>query len=356
MYKKNFLGILGGGQLAQMIANAAHRLDIETIIFCEEINPCSQNHVREVITGQFSNVKLLHSFAEKVDFITVETENIPQNALQYLEKNCPQKLAFSSKFVEITQHRLKEKDFAKSLGINTGKYQIVKNTEDIAIFLKEEGSCIVKTTTQGYDGKGQFVIKSPESIANINFETEHIIEKFIPFIFEISTVCTSNGKDIQFFPTPRNIHRDGILRHSQVPLQYEDFSQEKLDEIVAKAQEYTTLIAKNTSYRGTFAVEYFVLNDGTVVFNEIAPRPHNSGHFSIDLCNVSQFENHIRAIFNMPILKPYLIYDGEMVNIIGHDIETINKILDNGSIKLHLYGKDSVSFGRKMGHYNIFKK
>lgn len=349
------IGILGGGQLAQMTAHAASKLGIETVIYSEEVNPCSRNHVKSVITAQYTNTKILDVFASQCDIITLETENIPAETLVYMEKTYPEKMSFPRSFVEISQNRIKEKEFAKSLGIDIGQYWVVQNREDIALIVKQEGACILKTVTQGYDGKGQYVIKSLEEIPNITYDREYILEKFIPFVFEISTICTTNGTITEFFPVSQNIHKDGILRESIVPLSHNDYSNDFLINVMIKAQEFTKLIAKSTKYRGTFAVEYFVLDNGDIVFNEIAPRPHNSGHFSLDLCNISQFENHVRAICSLPILKPELLFQGKMVNIIGYDIETLHKILDNNLARIHLYGK-SVAAGRKLGHYNLFIK
>lgn len=348
------IGILGGGQLAQMMADAASRLGIDTIVYCEETNPCSRHHVKDVIVSQYTNTKMLDVFAKSCSVITLETENIPAEALSYLEKTYPGKISFSSNFIEITKNRFKEKEFAKSLGVNVRPYYNIESHEDVATIIKEEGACILKTLTQGYDGKGQYIIKTLEEMPDIDYRHGYILEKFVPFIFEISIICTTNDNIIEFFPVPRNIHKDGILRESIVPLAYDDCTGEFLSNAIKKAQEFTRSIVQNIKYSGTFAVEYFVLDNGDIVFNEIAPRPHNSGHFSIDLCNVSQFENHVRAICGLPIVKPELLRAGKMVNIIGHDIETLHKTLDNNLVRLHIYGKD-FAFGRKLGHYNIFK-
>ncbi|MDA0617461.1 MAG: ATP-grasp domain-containing protein [Proteobacteria bacterium] len=345
------IGILGGGQLAQMMAQSATRLGFKTIVYCDEISPCAETVVSKVIAAQYENFQKLGEFASECDFITAETENIPVEAISFLEKNFPKKIRISSHFFSIAQNRLMEKKFAFSLEIPIGEYIEVKEKQDAEEFFRKNGVCILKTATQGYDGKGQIKITQHSDIPSIAKNTEYILEAKVAFAFEISVIATKSGNDIQFFPVPLNIHRDGILRESIVPLSVEGFTKQKLAKIKTKALEYAKKIAESIMHNGTFAVEFFALEDGSVLFNEIAPRPHNSGHFSIDLCNVSQFENHIRSVAYLPLLSPVLICNGAMENIIGDDIKHVENYLDKQNYKIHLYGKKYAQ-GRKLGHVN----
>lgn len=348
------LGILGGGQLAKMMSTSASKLGISTIIFTNEIEPCAKEHSKEVINSSFLNDAKLLEFAQKCDFITIETENIPINAIQLIEKHFPDKISASSQFISIAQNRINEKQFAQELKVPVGKYCNVKTKEDILNFFNENGTCILKTTTQGYDGKGQKLISSIEVIDDLNFNNyEFILEQKINFVCELSVVITKDEKTSVIFPIPRNIHQSGILRRSIVPFAFETFDGKKIKKIQDLAKKYTKKIAESINYKGTFAVEFFVLQDGSLLFNELAPRPHNSGHFTNDLCNISQFENHIRAVCNIPLIEPKLLHKGAMFNIIGNDIYDIEKFLDKPNYKIHLYNKDGIFDGRKMGHYNI---
>ena len=350
------LGILGSGQLAKMMAEAANKLGISTIVYSSDVEPCSAESVKKVITASFLHKERLFQFANECDFITIETENIPLWTLEFLEKHFPGKIRTSSSFVGIAQNRLKEKQFAKENDIPTGKNWLVESKEAITQIVAENGSCILKTATQGYDGKGQAVINSEKDILQLEAGVEYILEQKIPFFCEISVIATKNKSGTIFYPVPRNIHKEGILRESIVPFAFEGFDAKHCEKIQEYALKYTKKIAEKINHCGTFAVEYFVLEDGEILFNEMAPRPHNSGHFANDLCNVSQFENHIRAVCDLPIVLPTLLHAGKMVNIIGNDIHELEKILDKPNHKIHLYNKIGVFHGRKLGHYNIIEK
>ena len=350
------LGILGSGQLAKMMAEAANRLGISTIVYSTDIEPCSAESVKKVITASFLHEERLSQFASECDFITIETENIPIWTLEFLEKHFPEKIKTSSSFVAIAQNRLKEKQFAKENDIPTGKNWHVKTKKDVSRIFKENGACILKTATQGYDGKGQVVINYAKDIPELDPNIEYILEQKIPFICEISIIATKDANGTVFFPVPRNVHKEGILRESIVPLSFQGLKWDDLIKIQHFALQNTQKIAGKVNHFGIFAVEYFVLENGDVLFNEMAPRPHNSGHFANDLCNVSQFENHVRAVCDLPIISPILLHEGRMVNIIGNDIHELEKILDKPNHKIHLYNKIGVFHGRKLGHYNIIEK
>ena len=350
------LGILGSGQLAKMMAEAANRLGVSTIVYSSDVEPCSAESVKKVVTASFLHEERLFQFATECDFITIETENIPLWTLEFLEKNFPEKIRTSSSFVGIAQNRLKEKQFAKENDIPTGKNWHVKTKEDIAKIFSENGVCILKTATQGYDGKGQVVIHSIKDTPELDSGLEYILEQKVPFLCEISVIATKGENNTIFYPVPRNIHKEGILRESIVPFLFESFDKKHCKKIQESAIKLTKKIAEKINHLGTFAVEYFVLENGEILFNEMAPRPHNSGHFANDLCNISQFENHIRAVCNLPIISPTLIHEGKMVNIIGNDIHELEKILDKPNHKIHLYNKNGVFHGRKLGHYNVIER
>lgn len=346
-YEENFgksVGILGGGQLAQMLARTAKRLGFNVEIFSNEIDCCSKNDGNLTI-ADFYHTKEIENFAKKCDFITIETENIPVSTLKFLENLCLNKIKTSSQFVEISQNRLNEKSFAKNLDIKTAPFQKILSQNDIHTFFDENGPCIIKTTTQGYDGKGQTKIINKEDIPNLD-DKEYIIEKMINFDYEISVIATKKNEELVLFPIPRNTHRDGILRESLINNQIPK-------NIIQSAIDCTKKISQNISHTGTFAIEFFVAGSN-VIFNEMAPRVHNSGHFSQNLCNICQFENHIRAVCSLPVIQPMLLFNGKMINIIGDDIYNIDYFLDKKNYFIHLYGKKYVE-NRKLGHINFIE-
>lgn len=364
--KENFgtkIGILGGGQLAQMLSRSAKRLGFGVEIFSDEANPCS-NLDANITVSDFNHLEEIQHFAKKCDFITIETENIPSGTIKFLEEQSPKKITTSSSFVEISQNRIKEKKFAQSLGITTAPFSVVKSHHDITTFFEENGASILKTATQGYDGKGQTKITNKTDISTIPLNvqnTQYIIEKVIDFHFEVSVIATKQGENLVIFPIPHNIHSEGILRESHI---YGKISKQIVDMVSLCAKN----VSKHIQHTGTFAIEFFVVED-SIIFNEMAPRVHNSGHFSQNLCNVCQFENHIRAITNLPIIQPKLLHYGKMVNIIGRDIHNLDNFLNANTVQcqafensdnfldkpnnfIHLYGK-SFAENRKMGHVNI---
>jgi len=353
MFFGKTIGILGGGQLAKMMAVAASKLGFGTVVFSEDVESCSGEHVTKIMVAPFTHTLKLAEFARECDYITIETENIPVSVIEFLEVNFPGKIKVSSSFVRISQNRLKEKEFASSWGIPTGKYVKVEDKGDITEFFENNCECILKTVTEGYDGKGQVIIKNLGDVPRLKKGVEYVLEQKLEFAFEVSCVVTKQKNDLVFFPIPLNIHKSGILRESIVPLTFDGFTTRKIHAIEKNVIDYTRKIAEHIEYNGTFAVEYFVFQNGDVFFNEMAPRPHNSGHFTNDLCNISQFENHIRAVVGLPLIEPQLLYYGKMVNIIGSDINDIEKLLDKPNLRLHLYNKKGIVPNRKLGHYNI---
>lgn len=346
------IGIIGGGQLGQMLAIEAIKLGFDVHIYSNENNSPATYSCMQYTIGYYSDSIKILGFASKCDIVTSEFESIPSNVLKNIETTYPDKLHPSSNAFYISQNRLREKNFIQNLGIPVPPFSEITTHADIKTFYGKNGNSIIKTAEQGYDGKGQFRILNESDIKNFTFQTEtqYIIEAFVAFESELSCILTRNiAGEIAFYPIPLNIHKSGILHKSII--KNDTFAQETYK----LAQEYTTKIATSLNFVGTMCAEYFVSSDKTMTCNEIAPRVHNSGHFTLDLCTVNQFENHVRAISNLPILQTHQISSGEMINLIGDDIVNIlPNFLDKPNAKIHMYGKRECKIGRKMGHITLY--
>jgi 5-(carboxyamino)imidazole ribonucleotide synthase len=267
------LGIIGGGQLGSMLCQAAKKLNIKTIIYSDDVQSPAQNFCDEFISSEYSNKDKIYEFAKKVDVITYEFENIPFDTLNELNKLKP--VSPKPSVNRLIQHRLAEKDFINKLNIRTTRYVHVESKEDL-LPLGDFLPGILKTTTMGYDGKGQFPIKNLDKIdsLNINFENEYILEKLVKLKKEISVIITrfSNNK-YEIYEPIENTHEDQILRHSKIPAEIN----EKLSE---QSKEWAILIAEELKYIGTLCIEFFIDRNDNLYVNEIAPRVHNSGTFN----------------------------------------------------------------------------
>lgn len=293
------------------------------------------------IAKDYNDEEALEYMNEACDVITYEFENVDLNILQNYVNKIPQKL----KALEISRDRIKEKTYANNLGIKTPKYKAVQTVNDIFF------PSIIKTTTGGYDGKGQYKIVEKSDIDQVDKigTIQYICEELIEFDYEISVVATRDSSGIiSFLPIPRNVHKNGILHTSIV-----DNSIEK--EIQDKALDYTTKIINDLDYIGTLAVEYFVTGKD-VIFNEFAPRPHNSGHYSMDGCNVSQFKNHILAITGENVIQSRLLHNTVMINVLGQNNNYYKSSMKIENSKNHDYFKNSDKVNRKIGHINISYK
>jgi 5-(carboxyamino)imidazole ribonucleotide synthase len=343
------LGIIGGGQLGSMLCQAAKKLNIKTIIYSEDAESPAQNFCDEFISSEYSNKDKIYEFAKKVDVITYEFENIPYDTLNELNKLKP--VSPKPSVNRLIQHRLAEKDFINKLNIRTTRYVHVESKEDL-LPLGDFLPGILKTTTMGYDGKGQFPIKNLDQIdsLNINFENEYILEKLVKLKKEISVIVTrfSNNK-YEIYEPIENTHEDQILRHSKIPAEIS----EKLSE---QSKEWAILIAEELKYIGTLCVEFFIDRNDNLYVNEIAPRVHNSGHLTINAYNVSQFENHVRAVCSLDQIPLKKISNAEMINLIG---DQIVKYRDNPKVNdnqfLFDYLKKDIKEKRKMGHLTTLK-
>ena len=346
------LGILGGGQLGRMTAMAAARLGIETHIYTPEKNSPASQVSSKTYVGGYDDKKLLMQFAKGVDVISYEFENIPTATLKLLGKA---RLIFPGiNVLEISQHRLSEKQFLNASGIPTAKWAAATSPDDIEETLEKwkTSICIIKTTRLGYDGKGQIKFKHGDDAKkswNLLKSKENIIEEVVDFKCEISVIIARDrfGNSVIYDPV-LNEHKNHILSKTIAPAPINPL-------IAKKAKQYIKKLADRLDLVGVLALELFVTNKGKILANEIAPRPHNSGHWTIDACAVSQFENHVRTVCGLPIGSATRHSDAVMLNLIGDDIEIIPDYLNKANACVHLYGKTEARPGRKMGHINLLK-
>ena len=342
------LGIIGGGQLGSLLSVAANKLNIDTVIFSDDKNSPAKNFTKHFISGNYDDEKLIKEFLSKVDVITYEFENIPYKILKKLNEIKP--VLPKPEINKLIQNRYTEKDFLNKNNIRTTRYSLIKDEDDIKI---NDGLIpgLLKTCTLGYDGKGQFKIDKKENISSeIDFTKEYILEKFIKLKKEISVIITRFGHQrYEIYEPIENLHEDQILKHSKIPAQISE-------KIKNQATDWATIIAEELDYVGTLCVEYFIDNKDNLYANEIAPRVHNSGHLTINSHNVSQFENHIRAVCGLEKVETKKIYNARMLNLIGNDIKDyrVKSFKDNEFF--FDYQKTEIREKRKMGHFTIIEK
>jgi len=342
MNKKTFtLGIFGGGQLGKFLVQSAKKLNIRTFVFTDSIDSPAIYHSDDFIISNYQNKKKLDFFVKNIDLATFEFENIPFQTLDYVEK----KITVSPKpsIIRILQDRLKEKNFLNSIGIKTTTFYYLKkiNKREInnSIF-----PAFVKTTRLGYDGKGQIFFKDKKNFLKYSFKNnEYIIEKLVNFKKEISIVISRNKSKTVAFDAFENLHKHQILQKSKIPAKIS----KKLNN---EAIEISKKIIDKLNYIGTMCVEFFVTKENKLLVNEIAPRVHNSGHLTLNAYNISQFENHIRAVCNLKLKKPKRIYKATMYNILGFDIEKYRSKNIARNEFFYDYGKKEIKDKRKMGH------
>jgi 5-(carboxyamino)imidazole ribonucleotide synthase len=343
------VGILGGGQLGRMLALAAARLGLRCHVYSSEADACSFQVVQRATRAEFSDHAALEAFARDCDVITYEFENVPAECAAFLAARKP--VLPQPSVLASTQDRLVEKTFISGLGIAVAPFAPVGSAEELDAAVRTIGlPGVLKTRRMGYDGKGQVTIRAPEDAAAAWARLRQapcILEGFIPFEREMSIV-TARGRDgaIESFDVTENDHRDHILHKSIVPAA---ISPALADE----ARRIAGRIAEAFGYVGVLAVEMFMVRDGaghSVLVNEVAPRVHNSGHWTLDGASVSQFEQHIRAVAGWPLARPLRHGRVEMVNLIGPEVETYPRWLTVPGATVHLYGKGEARPGRKMGH------
>ena len=340
---KPILGIIGGGQLGSMLAIAANKLEIKTVIFCDDIDAPAQNFSNAFIHGQYNDQTKIKEFLNKVDVVTYEFENIPYETLHEINKIKP--VLPKPSVNRIIQHRLAEKDFINNLNIRTTKYvSIEKRSEMDSVEDLLPG--LLKTTTLGYDGKGQHPIHSLDNLdsIDIDYSKGYILEKFIKLKKEISIIITRfSNHNYEIYEPIENVHEDQILKNSKIPAEIND-------KILYQSKAWATQIAEELKYVGTLCVEFFIDKNDNLYVNEIAPRVHNSGHLTINSHNISQFENHIRAVCQLEQIPLKKISNGKMTNIIGNQITTFRNKKFNSNEFFFDNLKKEIKSKRKMGH------
>ncbi|NTU21426.1 5-(carboxyamino)imidazole ribonucleotide synthase [Brevibacillus sp. HB1.2] len=347
------LGILGGGQLGRMIALAGRAMGYRFVTMDPTADaPCGQTADRQIVAS-YDDVEAAMQLASVSDVISYEFENVDAQVAEVLESRAyvPQ----GSRLLRITQNRIREKTAIREIGIPVAPFCVVNSLEDLQNAVRELGlPAVMKTATGGYDGKGQWVLRSEAELAEAyetlsKAGTELIVEQFVPFQMELSVIAARNpAGELAVFPVSENIHQENILHLSIVPARISA-------EVAARGEEIARTIVEKLDVVGLFAVELFLTEDGQLYVNELAPRPHNSGHFTMDACVTSQFEQHVRAVCNLPLGSTELLSSVVMVNILGEHLQPVIDQIDKlpRTAKLHLYGKAESKAKRKMGHINV---
>ncbi len=344
---ENILGIVGGGQLGKMIALSASKAGYKTHLYCPKGDNPAEAVVDKITNGQWDDYDKLVEFSDEVFCATSEFENIPSKSLELLSNKT--NVVPSSLVFRCAQIRSKEKEIAIKSGFNTPKWFLIKNADDlISSIRKMPQAGILKTNSLGYDGKGQLKIDKNsnffEAWENLG-SVECVLEEKLEFKREISLMYfkSLDGSD-GFFPLSENYHENGILKKTFAPACLDA-------KIATDLKTKTKKLAQNLSLCGVLAIELFELLDGSIVFNEIAPRPHNSFHWTLNGCNCSQFDILVRTICGLPVKDVDCNGKWEMTNLLGQDVNNIDFYKDQNYI-LHIYGKKNVKANRKMGHYN----
>ncbi len=350
------VGVLGGGQLGRMLAMAAAQLGLKTDVLCPDPAAPAGDVAGTLTHASYTDEAALAAFARAVDVVTYEFENVPAETVAFLTSLGavvrPGALA-----LEKAQDRLHEKEFVNGLGAKTAAFHPVDDLASLEAGLSRVGRpAILKTRRLGYDGKGQTRLTDADSDLPGAYEkaiefawaevgaAPSILEAFAPFEREISIIGARGADgDIKLYDPVENVHRNGILKTSTVPARIAEATADK-------ARAVASDILGALDYVGVIGVEFFVLNDGAVLVNEFAPRVHNSGHWTLDACTVSQFEQHIRAVAGWPLAEPARHSDAVMENLIGEEISAWRSLAEEPGACLHLYGKRDIRSGRKMGH------
>ena len=341
------IGIIGGGQLGQMMAISAKKSGYRIAVVDPDENcPCAS--LADVfICARYDDESALDRLVKMSDVVTYEFENADADLIRKYEMKIPQ----GHQALRYSQHRLVEKDFARSLGIPCPNYVSIQS--EIELHALDAFPIVLKTCRFGYDGKGQWLIRSKEDLAKhrISFPNDYIAESFVGFTKEISVVCCRFKDGIAVYEPFENRHAQGILREATHPASVPSG-------IKTQAIEATKKIVEKLDYIGVLAVEYFVTDDG-ILFNEMAPRPHNSAHGTIEGCDYSQFDLHVAAITGQAMIQPKTRFNSKMINLLGQDVEEAQmkwNRLDKQNVFMHLYGKPEIRVNRKMGHITVIAR
>ncbi len=345
------IGIIGGGQLGKMMAVEANTMGYQVIVLDPNPLCCASSVAHRLIVASYDDEQALTKLAQLSDVVTYEFENVNYELIDKLAKTYP--IAKGYQALKVSNHRLLEKQFANKLGIACAPYRLVNNLDDLLIAIQALGfPLILKTCTLGYDGKGQVKLNSAndiEACLELINQQACIVEKKIDFDYEVSVILARGYHDTLVYEIPRNLHIDGILAQSLVPARLSPSLKTKVIEASLK-------ISEELDYLGVMACEFFV-NDDAIYFNEMAPRPHNSGHYTLDAYRKNQFKAHIEAICGYRLGSEKLQQNVLMLNILGQDLTKVNNLINKQELtnySLYLYGKDEAKHNRKIGHLNLY--
>lgn len=342
------IGIIGGGQLGKMMAQSALRMGYKVAVLDPSADAPASATSHTFIQADFSDIDALKSLCGMSDVITYEFENINAEILHTLvdDYHVPQ----GAKTVLTLQNRETEKQTIRNSGAQIVPYEKVASLETIRTFIAEyQAPVIVKTATGGYDGKGQYLIEAESELETLELpldEAEFVVEKYIELEREVSlTIARSVGGQVVYFPLQENLHKDQVLYRTVVPSRVD---------YTAQAQAEAGKIMEALHFVGAFTIEFFVAKDGTLYVNEIAPRPHNSGHYSIEACNISQFDAHVLSILDHRMPEVYLHQNAVMMNLLGEDLDRLDReLFTHADWNVHVYGKTDRKPARKMGHVTV---
>lgn len=344
------IGVLGGGQLGRMFVVAARTMGYKTVVLDSDENSPAGLIADHHICAGYEDAAGLQQMAELCDAVTTEFENVPATSLRKLAETCF--VSPSAEAVEIAQNRGREKNYALQAGLETTPFKTILSADDIQSAVTTTGfPAILKLSSLGYDGKGQAIVRSAEEVETKFKEfgsVECVLEKMLDLKQEVSVILGRNAEgDVAVFPVSENVHVNGILHTSTVPAN-------AATDITEQARELAKALADSMDYVGILAVEFFITQDDRLIFNEMAPRPHNSGHYTLDATVTSQYEQQVRCLCGLPVGDAAQTSPVVMVNLLGDlwPIDWMNLLSEDG-LKLHLYGKEEARPGRKMGHYNV---
>jgi 5-(carboxyamino)imidazole ribonucleotide synthase len=345
-YPGSKIGVIGGGQLGRLFIFECKRMGYDAIV----LDPDLDGPAAQVADKAFHPANVAN-FVRECDIATYEFEHVDIDVVRETEKSIP--VFPSSQVLRIKQNRASEKTYLSERGFPVPRFTIFKDGSEIPSLIKSK-NLVVKTSTGGYDGKGLYTIKSLSDYEGIKEELkqEIVAEEYVPFTKEVSVICGRSKKgDVVLYPVVENIHDKGILLYTVAPADISKKAKRRAYEIVSD-------LAKALDLVGIMCVEMFLLENDELLINEFAPRPHNSGHYSMDACDISQFEMLLRAICGLPMTEPELLCPSAMLNILGKDANELEleKILSMAGVKIHLYGKKEARNRRKMGHINVLGK
>jgi 5-(carboxyamino)imidazole ribonucleotide synthase len=351
------IGILGGGQLARMIIEETSKYGFEFVIYSESVNSPAGKICNKEIVGKFSDTDRINAFCKECDIVTLENEFIDRKYIEYIEQSGKVCLP-GSDIVGIIQDKFIQKQTLESMNIPVPKFDEVCSVEDVIKFAEvNKYPVILKSRTMGYDGKGNYKIDNENGIKEgydlLCKRGELMCEEYIDFNKELAVqIVRSKNGEIKIYPVVESIQKNHICDTVKAA---DDFD----NDLTKQIQEIASLIVKGISYVGVLAVELFLMNDGRIYVNELAPRVHNTGHYTIEGCYVSQFENHIRAVLGLPLGSTGMKYkNAVMINLIGNrngtsELEGYTDLIKDPLAYMHFYGKDETRIGRKMGHITV---